>query len=196
LGIEPGQTSLSEVRTILSHLGLGLDGPEPINKSLLFGTSIKFDSGLLILTGLTVSDEIVTDIEITISPEKQKTGTEREWLAYSPETVIKSYGQPSRVDLLLGRVESHTALDMIMYFDEIDTIVEYYISNIGSDKKVCPLLDQFDTVRLWTGENPSNPPLSGEPLEKTTDLTLESFSQLMTGDRDQACFNIKVDMFP
>lgn len=196
LGIIAEQTTYSEAKTILSQLGLRLEGPEPIDKGILYGTSIGFNSGLHVRIRLIISDEIVSDIEISIIPEMQRAGAPREWLIYSPEILMRSYGQPSRVDILLGRVAPHPALDLVLYFNEFDTIIEYYKSDSGVYNEICPIHDQFASVRLWIGKNPLHPPFSGEPLEKTTDLTLESFSQLMTGDPEQACFTYNPDSFP
>jgi hypothetical protein len=78
----------------------------------------------------------------------------------------------------------------------VDTIVEYYSSDIGLNTKICPLRDQFDSVRLWMGKDPVDPPVPGEPLEKTTSMTLDEFSELMTGEAGQACFDLDFDLFP
>jgi hypothetical protein len=45
------------------------------------------------------------------------------------------------------------------------------------------------------GEDPEYPPIKGVSLEKATAMTLQEFSQLMTGDPTNACFNLKEEFF-
>jgi len=47
------------------------------------------------------SNNIVKDIEVRPRVPVQKEGSPREWIAYSPETLIKQFGQPSRVEFAL-----------------------------------------------------------------------------------------------
>jgi hypothetical protein len=89
-----------------------------------------------------------------------------------------------------------------MYFGAEDFIVEY--DSIGDGVKidpatglarVCPLSDRFATVRIWFGANPLDPPLPGHSIEAAASLTLEAYSTLMTGEVDQACFEVSATVF-
>lgn len=194
LGIVPGKTRLGEAINILTHLGLEIKSTK-LDNNFFYVIKYESDSGLSIIATLTVTGDIVRSIEIDITPEEQKTGIQREWLAYSPETMIQRYGQPSRVELFLGRGPD-TNFVMDVYFDEVDTIIEYFITDLGPNTRICPVRDQFDGINLWMGKNPWYPPLKGIALEKATSLTLDRFAELMTGNPDEACFDLLVDMFP
>jgi hypothetical protein len=197
-GIVPGQTTLDEAKNIFTHLGSQIKSTTLDNKEF-YGIAYDLDNGLSIIVTLTVQDEVVTDMRVYITPETQKTGVPREWSAYSPETLIKRYGLPSRVGFSVDW-GPRTFFDMVMYFDELDLIVEYAGNNIisGTNESpgVCPLTDQFDSVRVWMGKDPQYPPQNAIPLEKATSMTMEEFSKLMTGDPSKACFNLKGEMFP
>jgi hypothetical protein len=189
-GITPGQTTIEEARDIFSHFGLQM-ASTIYNGEKFSGIQYEFESGLWIDVTLEIQDDIVENIQIKITPSVQKGGIGKEWMAYSPETLIKRYGIPSRVDFAADWGPG-PFFAMQMYFDEEDLIVQYAGDNIIPGQKgssqVCPLSAQFDSIWLWMGKNPHDPPGFGVPLETVTSLTLNSFSKLMTGDPENACF--------
>jgi hypothetical protein len=86
-GIVPGQTSLSEARNIFTRLGLPVASTTYEGKEF-HGIRYDFESGLSIIVTLTVQDETVMNLRVDIGLEKSQPGVPREWLAYSPETLI------------------------------------------------------------------------------------------------------------
>jgi hypothetical protein len=197
-GIIPEQTTFSEVKNILNHLGLQIKRTMYKGKDF-YGVSYDLDSGLSVLVTLTVQGMIVTDLRVDINPETQKTGVLREWSAYSPEALIQRYGTPSKVDFALEwGPRSFFAMDI--YFETVELIVEYtgyeIISGTRTMPQVCPLTDQFSSVRIWMGKDPQNPPPDGVLLEEATSMTAEEFSELMKGSPDTSCFSLDGEMFP
>ena len=196
--IVPGQTMLGDAQEILTHLGLKINSTTQENKEF-YGTSYNFDNGLSIRVILTIQDTVVKNIRIKITPETHQLGASRKWLAYSPEILINRYGSPSRVDFFVGRGTPSVSYAMVMYFDAVDLIVEYSgydIETRTTSFRVCPLTNQFDSVRIWLGENPENPPGDAMPLENASLITLEEFSKLMTGNSDEVCIYLKEEIFP
>jgi hypothetical protein len=100
----------------------------------------------------------------------------------------------------VGRGEPGVSYAMVTYFDVVHTIIEYGISYDmqfeNSSFRICPLIDQHSGLRIWFGSNPEDPPLRGVPLEQATSMTIEEFSKLMTGNPNNACFNLKEEAFP
>jgi len=197
LGILPGTTTRSEAEDIFMHIGLPVriityQGQD------FYNTHSDFDNGLSLSIVLTVQDEMVKNLRLYITPEKQQAGVIRDWSAYSPDTLIKRYGQPSRVDFFADWGPG-PFFAMQMYFDTVDLIVQYSGSEIIPPQKgssrVCPLAAQFETVWLWMGKNPVYPPGQGKSLQEVTSLTLDEFSELMNGDPQNACFTFKGDVF-
>lgn len=191
--ITPGKSTLNDSLRIFAHFGLQAKSTTFDSKEF-YGAAYDFDKGLSIQVTLTVQDDIVRDLRVDINPEKQKVGVPREWMAYSPETLINRYGSPSKVIFFVGRGET-PSYAMDMYFGEKDLIVEYYSYDLGEKLQVCPSTDQMSSVRLWMGPNPQYPPLEDVPLEQATSMTMEGFSKLITGP-GKACFNLKEEMFP
>ncbi|MCI0564297.1 MAG: hypothetical protein MN733_37970, partial [Nitrososphaera sp.] len=120
----------------------------------------------------------------------------RGWLAYSPERLIARYGMPSRVEIVTD-TGPRTFFAMTMYFDEFDLIVQYEgYGIIATDTRVCPLVEQFDSVRIWLGKDPERPPGVAVPLEVATSITTEEFAELLVGNPKDACINLKEEAFP
>ena len=144
-----------------------------------------------------MSGALLENIEVTPYIFRHtKEGSPREWIAYSPETLIKRYGKPSRVEFAVDKQQSITVV-MILYFDTSDLIVAYS----GYDMypwMFCPLTTApFDSVRLWIGPNPRNTPsFDTVALENATSLTMDQFTQLMLGDPQKACFSVNMNAFP
>ncbi len=198
-GIIPGQTTVEEARDIFKYFGLQVSSI-PYAGKIYNSIDYNLTNGLSVSVTLTIKDDIVENIQIKITPDDQKTDLPKDWLAYSPETLIKRYGIPSRVDFLADW-GPRPLFSMQMYYDEEDLIIQYAgFDLLEGDQKsslqFCPLTAQFDGVWLWMGKNPHNPPGRGVSLEDATSLTLEDFSKIMTGDKDKSCFQINGDMFP
>jgi hypothetical protein len=197
-GIVPGQTTNEEARNIFSQLDIQM--ASRINDGKGF-SSIHYvlDSGLSISVLLKIQNNIVESNQILLNLEEQRVKDRREWPAYSPETLIKRYGPPSRVDFAIDNFP-RLFLAMNMFFDAEDLIVQYtgvdIISNQEGGSQFCPLSAHFDSARLWMGKNPEDPPGLGVSLENISSLSLEEYSKLMTGNLEDACFDLRLDQFP
>ena len=197
-GIVPGDTNLGESEKVFTHLGLPIMSGYNEGKDFS-GINYDLAGGLSLGVSLTIQDHVVENIRVIIIPEKPKAGKVREWLAYSPEALIKRYGMPSRVDFHADWGPG-PLFGMVMYFEKVDLIVQYTGEKIIPIQRgaswVCPLTAQFDDVRLWIGKDPLYPPGRGTPLEKVTSFTIETFAKLMGGDPNQACFIFNGNAMP
>jgi hypothetical protein len=199
-GITPGKTSLDEVRIFFSKLGL-----TPFEKiyegngfyTILYNTGSGYDSSVT----LHINNNLVESIEVTPDIPKPTEGSPREWIAYSPETLIRRYGSPSSVRFTVSSYgltgsPPNIAINMIMYFDTPGLIVHYSGYNM-TPESFCPSTAPFDHVRLWMGNNPPDTPsFETIPLEKATSLTMDQFTRLMKGDPKKACFTVKGEISP
>jgi hypothetical protein len=197
-GIIPGKTTLSEVKTFFGSLGYeSLEGVDPSTNKNFY--SITYDSNNRKTSGLVVNfdtSNIVEYMEITPSILKPKDGEPPDLSGLSPEMLIKMYGSPSRVNIVMGLGQmSNIHIGMIMYFENAKVIANYSGYNM-TPENFCPLSAPFDYARLWIGKNPQNtPPYETLPLEKVSTLNTEEFSKLLLGDPQKACFSLNVDMF-
>jgi hypothetical protein len=202
MGIIPSKTSLEKVKVFFSPFGfqqtegIGQNVGEDYY-SVDYENSIGYDSSVF----FAASDNIVQTIVIMPDISRQIEGRPREWIAYSPEMLIKKFGQPSRVQIGLDWWPNmHNTISMIMYFDHLDFIALYSGDNMitgdPSSQKLCPITDPFNHIRFWMGNNPPNPPsFETVPLEVATSLTIEQFTNLMIGDTENVCFTLNADAF-
>lgn len=193
--IVPGKTAFDEAKNIFAHLGLTLKSTTSEGNKKIYSAVYETENGLQIIPILKVQDGIVTDLRIDIHPEPQKTGALREWLNYSPETLIGQYGSPSRVDFFVGR-GPNPSYSMSMYFDSVKLLTRYVSYDLGSHLQACPINGQMDSVNVWLDQSLYAPPSDWVPLEQATSLTMDEFSKLMTDDPRKACFHLKEQKFP
>jgi hypothetical protein len=199
LGITPGKTSLDEVSAFFSSLGFKhKEGNDPNSGKTFYSVSYEEITGRNSDVTFYSSNNWVENIEIRPEITKQKAGSPREWITYSPETMIKKYGKPSRVEFALDLGQENITLSMIMYFDSINLITlysGYEEANLFSSQ-FCPLAFPFDYVNILMGTNsPDSPQFSTISLEEATSLTVDQFSQLMLEDPQNACFTLKDTVF-
>ena len=190
-GIVPEQTTLTEASSILTRLGLNqwIDMDHGTA-----GGYIEYNDGLEVSLGVGSKNDIVEKVELGISPS-ETSQEPRAWLAYSPETLINRYGNPSNVYLFLGRGPL-TGFVILMYFEQVNISILYNIRDLGDNNKICPITDEFDSIDATLGESKLDLYSDGVSLENGTGMTIEEFSNKITGDPSKACFFINPDMFP
>lgn len=199
-GITPVKTRFDDAKIFFSRLGFTpFEGYDPQSRSYFYTIEYKFDGNRNFSTTLYSTTNILVE-NIVIDPLIGKPEVKpREWIAYSPETVIKKYGEPSRVEFALDWGPNFV-IRMIMYFDVPFLIAMYSGYNMIPGRprspRLCPLTAPFDHVRIWLGPNPPNPPMvETVALGKATSLAIDQFTKLMLGDPQLACFILNGDAF-
>jgi len=196
-GIVPGQTSPVDALSKFNHLGIQAQIISLKDKDL-YNFDYDLNSGFSISIVLPIEHNLVETITVTLVPNLQKLNGIHEWLAYSPQTLIKRYGSPSGVDFVADWGPA-PLFAMQMYFESVDLTIQYAGDNLLPNKKssfqYCPLTTQYSSIRIWMGKNPLHPPGKGVPLEKATSLTIEEFSKLLALNPDYACFTIDGNVF-
>jgi hypothetical protein len=193
--IVPGETSLGEARNIFTRLGLSLEFTLAEGGSRFYAAGYDFDDGLSIEVILTVQNNIVENLRVYLTPDEHNAGVPRAWSTFSPERLIQRYGLPSKVDIFFDGGAPYPAYFIDLYFDAKDLVIEYYSYDLGPNLRVCPLVDQMSSVRIWMGQNPVNPPFDAVLLEEATSITMAEFSKLMTNDSNRACFQLNIEAF-
>jgi hypothetical protein len=202
-GILPGKTRIDEARTLFGALGFTpFEGTDQNSEKGFY--TIDYESGMGRDSSVTLFHNRYRLVEnIIVRPEitEQEEESPREWIAYSPESLIKKYGKPSDVKFsLFWGANKSTETTMTMYFKDDDLVVHYIGSNLfpaqNHSPLFCPLTALFEHARLWLGPDPPNlPTFDAVSLEQATSLTMEQFTQLMLGDPQEACFTINGDLF-
>jgi hypothetical protein len=208
-GVIPEQTHFDDVRVQFGSLGFTpFEGTDQYTGRYFYTIEFASNNGLHSYVTFYISNNIIKNIKVSTGNSELKKVSPQEWIGYSPQTLIKQFGKPSRVAFGIGWGGYNPTIAMIMYFDSSNLIVYYSAINVVFDQpdsvRFCPLRIPFDSVRLWIGGDWSPysssilPPTDDGiiPLEKATTVTLDQFTQLMLGDPQQACFRLNGDAFP
>ena len=200
-GITPQQTTFVEATNIFASLGLQPIHTRTQDSQQFYAIQYHIEFALEITILFSIQDDIVKTLSAGINVPSEIT-IPRKWSAYSPETLIKRYGTPSRVEFYLTDIYPNNGINgsMMMYFDNVDMIVLYNGTpeNFLKDQKaftLCPLNNGIYFVGIWVGKEIRNPQPSLIPLEQATSLTLDDFAKLMLGDPNKACFDLKEKAF-
>jgi hypothetical protein len=200
LGVIPGQTTNDQARAIFYGLGHPL---EPGNNES--STSLHFNNTpLSIRVDVSSTAGVVKNIFVSIAdPQNYTEG--KDWEAFAPDTILKEFGLPSRVELGIeypheaGFPENIAWYDLILKYDDLDFTIVYGhgLSTDGKFTPACPLSDKFSYVLIISGNDYNKDIYSGVPLEYATPLTLSRFRDLLTQNSEPACFQISKDaIFP
>jgi hypothetical protein len=197
LGIVPEKTTITETVKIFSHLGLQLKNMATIEGKDYFWSSYKFENGLKQSVEVIVQDSIVKNLRILINTEEYQEGAQRKWITYSPETLISQFGPPTKVTLGADFGPRPTYW-MTFFYDALDLRISYegYFTHAQEILQICPLIDYFDFIRIWVGKPDKRYPPSGfYTVEEATSITTNEFIDLLTGSPEQACVELKQDVF-
>jgi hypothetical protein len=204
-GIAPNHTTLKEAQNIFAYFGIPLSQTNQTNGKDYFATDFGLQSGLSVSIVLGVQSDLVDSLRTNIGLANYTSSPAvREWLAFSPETILTQYGIPTYVEFGLAVApndqpsSNSISYAMILYFDSYDLVIEYDSKLIKDEKviKVCPLIDSFDGIWVWSGKNAENMPTrQGISLEEAAVLTNQQFHDLMLQDPQNACIGLSRDAF-
>jgi len=202
--ITPSKTTIKEANNVFLHFGIQLKHTNTMAPNEFYSSTFEFNNGLAVTPLLVAENGVIQNIIVSIRPEKLNNNATKEWSAYSPDTLIKRYGSPSKVEFsVVWGPGTSSFFEMVLYFSAADLIVEYAAEDVipwqqKDSPQICPLATQFERVRLWFGEKPVYvlPPNNTALLGNVTNLKIEEFSQLIIDNQDKSCFNLKGEMFP
>lgn len=198
LGVIPGETTQIEAYEILASLGVNIFTIMDNNQQH-YSFSYNFSDDFSFSPVFTIDKGVVEYYEIFINPETQVNENSRKWMTFSPESLIKKFGEPSGVEFSVIWGGPNAIISMLLFFEQLDMIIEYNnwdnFTRTSEGIYVCPLIDQQNDIRIWIGNNSEQHPINGVPIDKATDLTIEEFSKLMLGQPKEACFYINESNF-
>ncbi len=209
LGIIPGITTLDETERIFYKYGLDVKFTVTEEQKDYYSVRYKYLDDLEISLSLTVKNGIVetlvTRLEVDTSSGSY---SNKDWLAFSPNTLITEFGDPSRVELSLpmgpGSPSDGNNLpiscEIVLFFDRVDLVVKYFspkFTHHGNEIDICPLDDELEGVNIWMGDKLFNTPSkNGKSFEEVTGQNSSQFSDIMLNKHTKiACFTIDQGSF-
>ena len=125
--------------------------------------------------------------------------TGKDWLAFRPDSILRTYGVPKRIDVNMGEgPEGRVIYEFVIFYDQM------YIKYTGHQiiilpQKIlhaCPVLDHnIESFEIRIGKYDEKIRSEGVDITRMTSLTLDRFYKILTGDPDMACFNLDYQKF-
>lgn len=204
-GITPGQTTINQAQDIFDWLRSPLSTNTYPSGKEFYSTLLGYDGNeISISVDLTEENGVVKNIDTGITlPKYKKVPDPRAWQAFSPSVFLQKYGNPTYVGFNLtfpseeGFPLKTAWYNMVLEYKNLDLTIQYFRGWTLEDNliKICPMTDQYDSVSVDLGKDLEYSPPPGVPLEKTTSLTLEQFSDLLKQKPESACFKISKEAF-
>jgi hypothetical protein len=205
-GISPFLNSFSEAQNFFSKFG----GDWGSMKSGLLNCHTpdlrfyKLDVGVSLCEKNGEFRQIVVDLYGLNEPDI----TNQDWLAYRPDSILRTYGLPTYIRIFLGMGPTPPGQKIkvgytMIFIYEPQHFVLYYFSNlsdqisvINSRVHICPLgenkLSQF---RLWIGKDSPDLEEGGPELIEGISMTKSELYELLLGDPVKACFDANFDAY-
>jgi hypothetical protein len=126
-----------------------------------------------------------------------------DWMAFRPDTILRTYGLPTRVVFSLSYPTEPTTSNTVGYdfsfiYSEQDMIIGYWEPRVVDRRflHICPLNDpELYYVNYWLGEDFEDTYVHGVDVQDITTLSLEDFYSLMLGDPEDACIDLNPDAY-
>lgn len=132
------------------------------------------------------------NIKMRVSGLYDKNINNDDWLAFRPENILKTYGVPDYINLyLVAGPEGAYGYGFVFYYSQL--IVNYIGADIipARNTYICPLtehhIQQFDFL---VGKELEHTSVGEKSIEELTQLSVNDFYTLLTGDPKKACFNV------
>jgi len=218
LGLTPGLTKVSTAVAFLSHLGIYTVEYENKQGWLIREGGFDFlaDS---IYQGISLYQESDTVVGIRVSAESSKNQENLKaiWTRFSPESMVREYGQPSRVFLqaVEGRrgITDQAPYSIWFFYDELQVAIKYQGSAASAATyTICPV---FRDAGNLTGDITlyALPASSGlglkefigeelgaaetlKPLEDASEMSIDEFVANVASDHANPCIETRLDMWP
>lgn len=219
LGIQPGITTWQEARFLLVHLGIKT-GEVPMKDGSITHPTGGFDfekPHIYHSISFIEQNEFVRGIHLIVEGYKDPVEFQKLWKLYSPKSIMQTYGSPSRVWLSTYSSElgPEHGYDLIVAYDELGIIIQYdgSLTRNGTNFSICPRFEQgidiqYIDIYLQSPDDPKplegpgtlrNPTLiskNSKRIKEASGLTEEEFSTLFTQNKEPACFNSPVHIWP
>lgn len=198
-GITPGSSSLADSVEFITTLSNSFNRDVFIqtkNSEIYYSAEFFQKGNMAIGMALLGRDEKLVNASMRVfglSNQKIKTD---DWFAFRPENILKAYGVPDRINIYV--IESPVAYSygFVLYYNQL--VVDYLEGGIVLSKNthICPLanhqIQQFDFL---VGKELKHNLVGEKSVEDLTQLSVNDFYNLLTGDPKKACLDINFDSY-
>jgi hypothetical protein len=217
-GIEPGITSWTEAKGLLSTLAIYPDSYPLPDGIITHGASFHFfDLDLFNLLSFVEKKDIIESIQVSGQGLKNPVDFRKLWKEYVPEVILKEYSYPSRILLqtwlhyLQPSDPTYKYYELVLFYDQLGFVIIYNgrIENIPN-YTVCPTLsgNLLEELYIFAQSPNSKLPLdnligdhggpreSAYSLQEAAGLSIQQFYDLITKNQEFTCFDTQPFIWP
>lgn len=218
-GIVPGETTWVDAERFLAHIGVRIISNADSSGNVFHETGgFDFKPGISTSIDFWEHKGVVESIQIQTDsclPENFKAV----WTSYSPEQVISTYGQSSRVWVQTFAAPNELpygdtmAYDLWLFYDELGFVIRYEgQARYEPVYRLCPTFEEGGNLGLGLEmylQSPANPrpleelvgermgiPESIHSIEEAAGLSVEDFCALFTRGEGPICLETPRDIWP
>jgi extradiol dioxygenase family protein len=200
-GIIPGVSDFDQTVGFLEHLGENVSryGTDPIN----YDWYITFRDKMRIHLTFQEENDKVRNISVRINHLNSPVLEYSDWMGFRPDTILRTYGLPTRVVFSLSYPTEPTTSNTVGYdfsfiYSEQDMIIGYWEPRVVDRRflHICPLIDpELYYVNYWLGEDFEDNDVHGVDVQDISTLSVFDFYTLILGNPDEACFDLDVEAY-
>jgi hypothetical protein len=197
--IEPETSNYSDTVAFVDALGRqALKGDNGDNQ---FYNAIYYYKEKLVID-FTISEKsgVVQSVNARVIGLQESEIMSSDWLAFRPESILKSYGFPSDIIVYLAEGPNGYIVQQLFFsYETYEFFIMYGIDDItrrpSETLLTCPLREnRISQFELWLGYHPTLS-IKGYRIEEVTGLSVEEFSTSLIENLDSACFEYDISPF-
>lgn len=120
----------------------------------------------------------------------------KDWEAFRPESILKTYGKPSNIEFFLNyptepTIDSTIGYEFLFKYESDNFIIKYTGQRTLDQPqlRICPLEDPtIESIYLFLGDAVNSEPSHGKAIEDVSSLTIDDFSNALIEGEDNVCF--------
>ena len=211
-GILPGRDDWQDAYRLMIYIGLPISNISLDNGAILHSSRDYLDDSVHTVFNFYEKQKHIEAISILVQEGYRNPALVfRFWRNYSPEQIIKDYGQPTRIMVNLFGTETGAIKYYLFLFFDDQGFLAFYQGKAGMpdelNYRVCPTWEDptwlpFLELYLQSPENKtpleqlaqlsSNP----QPLQKISQTTVEEFTASVLNGIKPSCFDTPQSIWP
>jgi hypothetical protein len=199
-GIIPGTTSYVQATDFLDSLGSkALTGTKDSKK--YYNTLLHYKDVVTIGLALVEENTVVGTTNVGIDGLQSSQIRSADWLALRPDSILKNYGQPSSISVILGEGQNGAiGYELLISYDKSSFFIAYKMEDISYRPNTilhtCPLAEAgIRGFILSIGPRSDVPTTPMYSIQQVTNFSKEEFSAFLIEKGEKACLDFNISTF-
>ena len=202
-GITPGITDVSQALNYLQPISnKKLKTPIDTKMYDFWGRYLYNQDIIKVDIGFHAIGQDVENLNVKVSGLQDERVTTEGWLAFRPDSMLKTYGAPERVSVIMGQgPEGRLGYEMILLYPSQKMYIKYSGNQLVIlPQKIihaCPLMNNnISDFELGLGKYDESILTQGVEITQLTTMSMPKFYQVMLMKPNEACFDLDYGQYP